>query len=56
LGNQHYKVCKIETEDSTVTQIFPLDTEARVQEIANMLSGEEMTEAAINNAKVLLKI
>ena len=56
LGNQHYKVSKIETEDSTITQIFPLDTEARVQEIANMLSGEEMTDAAISNAKALLKV
>lgn len=56
LGNQHYKVCKIETEDSTVTQIHALDIDARVQEIANMLSGEEMTEAAISNAKALLKV
>ena len=56
LGNQHYKVCKVETEDSTVTQIYALDVDARVQEIANMLSGEEMTEAAISNAKALLKV
>jgi DNA repair protein RecN (Recombination protein N) len=39
-----------------VTQIHALDIDARVQEIANMLSGEEMTEAAISNAKALLKV
>ena len=45
----------IEESDETVTtRIVRLDDEARVHEIANMLSGEKMTQEAIDNAKSLL--
>lgn len=54
LGEHHYRVFKQETADGTSTHIARLTPDERVREIANMLSGAEMTEAAINNAKALL--
>lgn len=54
LGTHHYRVFKTENSEGTSSHIHLLDTEARIREIANMLSGAEMTEAAINNAKSLL--
>ena len=53
-GANHYKVYKEDTEDSTNSHIRPLTHEERINEIANMLSGATMTEAALNNAKALL--
>ena len=55
LGQQHYRVFKSENDTGTSSHITRLDNDERIREIANMLSGEELTEAAINNAKVLLK-
>lgn len=55
-GNHHYRVYKSENDTGTVSNISMLDVEERVTEIANMLSGTEMTEAAVNNAKSLLKL
>lgn len=54
LGSSHYKVYKEETEGGTTTRMVHLDYEQRVKEIAQMLSGSQMTDAAINNAKELL--
>lgn len=54
-GSQHYKVFKIETEAGTSSHLTSLTSSERVEEIAKMLSGEQLTEAAINNAKSLLK-
>ena len=56
LGKNHYRVYKTEDAEGTTSHISLLNTEERIREIANMLSGAEMTEAAINNAKSLLKI
>ena len=56
LGNRHYRVHKAETEEGTTSHIDLLDNEARVREIANMLSGAQLTEAAINNARALLHL
>lgn len=56
LGEHHYRVFKQEDADGTSTHIARLSTDERVREIANMLSGAEMTEAAINNAKALLNL
>ncbi len=56
LGVYHYCVFKSETASGVASHIRMLDTEERIHEIANMLSGADMTEAAINNAKSLLKI
>ena len=56
LGRSHYRVYKAETAEGTSSHIALLSTDERIREIANMLSGAEMTEAAINNAKSLLKL
>ena len=50
----HYKVYKEDTETGTNSHIRPLTHEERINEIANMLSGATLTEAALNNAKALL--
>lgn len=55
LGCWHYRVSKQETSNGTTSRIERLTEEERVLEIANMLSGEQLTDAAINNAKSLLK-
>jgi DNA repair protein RecN (Recombination protein N) len=54
LGSHHYKVYKVDGEESTTSHIIELDDEQRIKEIANMLSGENITSAAISNAKELL--
>ena len=54
LGSHHYKVYKEDTEDTTLTHIIPLNDEQRIEEIACMLSGEHLTQAALDNAKTLL--
>lgn len=54
LGTHHYKVYKEDTEDATLTHIIPLNDEQRIKEIACMLSGEQLTQAALDNAKTLL--
>ncbi len=55
LGSYHFRVYKEDNGDSTRSHIIQLNNEERVEEIAHMLSGETITEAAINNARVLLK-
>ena len=54
LGSHHYKVFKEDDDDATHTHIVELDPQQRVEEIAHMLSGSELTEAALQNARVLL--
>jgi DNA repair protein RecN (Recombination protein N) len=54
-GQHHYKVYKEDREEETLSHIVPLEGDARVEELAHMLSGAQLTEAAINNAKELLK-
>ena len=56
LGHRHYRVHKAETEAGTTSHIDLLDNDARIREIANMLSGAQLTEAAINNARALLHL
>ena len=53
-GANHYKVYKEDTETGTNSHIRQLNQEERINEIANMLSGATLTEAALNNAKALL--
>ena len=55
-GTTHYKVYKEETSKGTVSTMTMLSDDERVQEIAQMLSGSNITEAAISNAKELLKL
>ena len=56
LGEVHYFVYKTEHADATTSSIKQLDNEGRIREIATMLSGAELTQAAIANAKALLKL
>ena len=55
-GATHYKVYKEDRGDSTVSTMKLLCGEDRVNEIAQMLSGSDITEAAISNARELLKM
>ena len=50
----HLKVVKKVKKEDTISDIIQLNTEQRVEEIAKLLSGKEITNAAFENAKVLL--
>lgn len=54
LGSRHYKVHKEETSAGTVTDIVELEQQDRVREIAQMMSGEVLTDAAMSAAGLLL--
>lgn len=56
LGSSHYKVEKKETASGTTSSMQELTPEQRVLEIAQMLSGSDISEAAIQNARQLLRI
>lgn len=56
LGETHYKVSKSELKDSTVSNMYELNQDQRVQEVAQMLSGSNVTEAALANARELLNM
>ena len=55
-GNSHYKVYKTDDVDATTTHIVALEGEERIHEIARMLSGSQLTEQAIENARVLMSL
>lgn len=55
-GSTHYKVAKQETEHGTVSTMTQLSDEQRVTEIAQMLSGSDVSQAAVDNAKSLLAL
>ena len=56
LGSAHYKVEKEDSAQGTTSHMKELSPEERVREIAQMLSGSDVTEAAIQNAKQLLRL
>lgn len=56
LGTTHYRVSKQETATGTTSRMQLLSDEERIHEIAQMLSGSDVSAAAIQNAKELLKI
>ena len=56
LGAAHYKVEKEETPQGTTSRMEMLTSDERITEIAQMLSGSKVTEAAIQNAKQLLRL
>ena len=56
LGTTHYKVEKQETVFGTVSSMHQLSPDERIHEIAQMLSGSDVSAAAIANAKQLLRI
>ena len=55
MGTTHYKVSKEETSEGTISQMRMLTDEERIREIAQMLSGSDITDAAIANARALLQ-
>lgn len=55
-GSTHYKVTKQETEQGTVSTMTQLSDEQRITEIAQMLSGSDVSQAAVDNAKSLLAL
>lgn len=55
MGRHHYKVLKEETPQGTRSHMTELTEEQRVSEIAQMLSGSDITEAALANAQELLR-
>ena len=56
MGSHHYKVSKEETDEGTISRMTELSQQERIQEIAKMLSGSDVSEAALANAKELLRI
>ena len=53
-GDHHLRVFKTDTDVETLTRIEQLDAEEHVMEIARMLSGKDLNQAAIENAKSLI--
>lgn len=53
-GDYHYRVYKTEKEETTTSHIVRLNQDERIEELARMLSGSTLTQAAIDNAKTLL--
>ena len=54
LGQTHYKVFKTDDNDATHTRITVLSGDDRIREIAGMMSGAKLTQAALDNAKALI--
>jgi DNA repair protein RecN (Recombination protein N) len=54
-GTKHYHVYKDDTDDSTFTRVKLLSADERILEVARLLSGSEVTETAMKNARELLK-
>ncbi len=54
-GTRHYHVYKDDTADSTITRVKLLSPDERILEVARLLSGSEVTEAAVKNARELLE-
>ena len=55
-GNQHYKVFKYSEGENTISELKILNNEDRITEIAEMLSGKDISDSALNHAKSLLSI
>uniref|UniRef100_UPI00404AEFBB DNA repair protein RecN n=2 Tax=Flavobacterium sp. TaxID=239 RepID=UPI00404AEFBB len=53
-GNSHYKVSKRNVGETTISELNLLTTEERIQQIAEMLSGKDITDSALQHAKALL--
>ena len=56
LGKHHYRVYKTDQSTTTTSNITMLHKEERIEELARMLSGSKLTQAAIDNAKALLGV
>ena len=54
-GDHHMRVYKTDTDKETLTRVETLDQQEHITEVARMLSGKELNQAAIENAKSLIK-
>ena len=54
-GNHHLRVFKTDSKDKTISGITELNEDERVVEIAKMLSGADLSDAALDNARALLQ-
>lgn len=54
-GKRHYHVYKDEIDDSTITRVKLLSADERIVEVARLLSGSQITETALKNAKDLIR-
>ena len=54
-AHKHYKVQKVEESDRTVTRIIPLSDNEHITEVASLMSGEEITDAALKSAQELIE-
>ncbi|WP_010662476.1 DNA repair protein RecN [Marinilabilia salmonicolor] len=54
-GNRHFKVFKTETDHQTISSVKLLSNDERINEIAGMLSGSSVTDAALENARFLME-
>ncbi len=54
-AHHHYKVAKIEEEERTVTKIIPLSQEEHIREVASLMSGSEISDAALISARELIE-
>jgi len=55
-ADHHYRVEKHEIKGRTVTELEELDPDARVQEVARMLSGQKLTQEALRHAEQLIRM
>lgn len=53
-AHKHYRVVKIEEGERTITRIEPLTEEEHIREVASLMSGEEITDSALNSARELI--
>lgn len=53
-GQNHWKVTKSEEKDQTTTNVIPLNLDERIEEIARLMSGDNINRAALENAKALM--
>ena len=56
MADTHFMIEKIEKDGRSVTNIYELQQEKVIEEVARLLSGSEMTEAVITNAKELKEL
>lgn len=54
-AHKHYRVEKVEADSRTVTRILPLSREEHIREVAGLMSGEEITDSALNSARELIE-
>jgi len=54
-AHRHYRVLKVEKGERTITRIDALSREEHIKEVAGLMSGEQITESAINSARELIE-